>query len=224
MTSFDFRQKPELNCNINFEFKTKINTCVECKKFYGVLTDGKYLCSKCSGLMNMNLKSREENVMKFISRYSILDNKNFVHFRVFCAKLRNMYSPKGKLTVEMLCIFLRRYIILMLSGDTSVHDDWRPLFLHKTPEKIDEIEDLKYLFSLEQCNEILNIFRNETFSEDFHFISHCIARYLKTPWIQSNIFHPSSMCYHGNFGEIKYCGYENFYKENHFSVRQKKGI
>jgi hypothetical protein len=216
MASFKFDEIPESNKNINFEFKMKDNKCVDCKNFYGVLVDGKYLCSKCSGLMKKNLNSRKSNVMNFISKYSIIDNKNFVHFRFFCGKLKNMYSPGGKLTIELLCKILRRYILLMLSGNTSVHDNWKPLFSYENPKKIDEIKELKYLFSLEQCNEILNLFRYETFSENFHFISHCMARYLKTPWIQSNLFHPSSMCYHGNFGEVKYCGYEKFYYENHF--------
>lgn len=215
MASFKFDEIPESNKNINFEFKMKDNKCVNCKKFYGVLVDGKYLCSECSGLMDINKKNRNEKVLQFIEKFKILDKKNFRHFRVFCNKLSKMYSIGGKLKIPQLCYYLRKYIILMLSGNFKVHDEWGPIF-NNNNDDIEKIDELKYLFSISQCEEILNLFKGESFRDEYHFISNCMARYLKTPWIQSNIFHPSSMCYHGNFGEVKYCGYQNFYYSNHF--------
>ena len=58
MASFNFNQIPESNSNINFDFNTS-NLCFECKRYYGVLKDNKYLCSKCSGLMKkINMKEK----------------------------------------------------------------------------------------------------------------------------------------------------------------------
>jgi hypothetical protein len=223
MASFNFNQIPESNNNINFDFNTS-NKCSKCKDYYGVLVNNVYLCSKCSGLMAENLYDREKDVLTYANKYKILDKRNFMHFRLFCNKLKNMYSEGSKITIPLLCIFLRKYIYLMLSGNFQVHDNWAPIFTTVNDDEISKIKEKKlvYLFNLKQCEEILKLFRGESFQDKFHQISNCMARYLKFPWKQSNIFHPSSSCYHGNFGEPKYCNYEKFYDENHFGKMDGK--
>ena len=76
------------------------------------------------------------------------------------------------------------------------------------------ILDIKYLLSLEQANELLDIIRLED-QEKSHLLSHSIAKWLMKPWIQSDKFHHSSLCYYGNYGEEPNLKSGFIFKRNH---------
>ncbi len=72
----------------------------------------------------------------------------------------------------------------------------------------------KYLLSLKQAENLIDLIKLENYNKDY-LLSHSIAKWLKKPWIQSEKFHTSSLCFYGNFGEVPILKHGYLFKRNH---------
>tara|TARA_E500000178_G_scaffold340526_1_gene383326 strand:- start:144 stop:848 length:705 start_codon:yes stop_codon:yes gene_type:complete len=199
MYNFSYDDNPLKNSMISFNF-CKANKCESCNKFYGLLHNDKYLCSECSGLMNINKKKTFKTLYDYLSKYDILDKKKFQHLVIFCKEINTIVTKDN---VKKISHLLHLCLLLLLTNnkDYIVLSDISSIFKHKFIVNLDEI---KNLLSLKQAEELLYIFNREKLENSYCNISHIIARFLKEPWKQSNVFHPSSLCYYGNFGNKIY--------------------
>lgn len=191
--------------------------CLKCDKFYG-LKKNNFLCSKC-GNLDINTKSKQN--LKILDKINIFNSEDFLELKKFIGQIKyyeyvhdikSIYNVFGKKinskSISFECFMIQLYlfqICILKLPKFEVDKEKNFFFITNTKDYFPS-----KLLSLEQSNNVIDILNTYDYKNK-HLISHAICKYTKYFWkIDTKYFHPSTLCYWGNFGEEPFLVNYNF--------------
>ena len=154
-----------------------MSKCIKCQKYYGLSENGNECSKCCKNLKLAPIYPKNDDQIESSEILDFLKTENYIPMPEKYFKLVKMLIGNNLLICNNLLI-----------GNNMLNT------INKFRSKDSKI----YLFTDKQARELIG---NQGYN---YTLSHEIVRNKLMPWTdhQSGLFHGSSFCYHGNFGEV----------------------